>query len=120
MRYMTIAGVLGMLATQAQAESKTYRTELIPEKSVQACSGWGQTYTVDVSNGVLTLGVNYARTLFSEPVKSDGKITTSYRDPSGGILKFIGYGNGEYELISPLPPCYYRLVPTAGRPPWNS
>jgi hypothetical protein len=120
MRYMTIAGVLGVLATQAQAESKTYRSVLIPEKSVQACSGWGQTYTVDVSNGVLTLGVNYARRLFSEPVKSDGKITTSYRDPSGGILKFIGHGNGEYELIAPLPPCYYRLVPTEGRPPWNS
>ncbi len=38
MRYMTIAGVLGVLATQAQAESKTYRSELIPEKSVQSCS----------------------------------------------------------------------------------
>ena len=103
MRYLTIAGVLGVLATQAQAESKTYRSVLIPEKSVQACSGWGQTYTVDVSNAVLTLGVNYARRLFSEPVKSDGKITTSYRDPSGGTLKFIGHGNGEYELIAPLP-----------------
>ena len=114
MRYMTIAGVLGVLATQAQAESKTYRTVLIPEKSVQACSGWGQTYTVDVSNGVLTLGVNYARRLFSEPVKSDGKITASYRDPSGGTLKFIGHGNGEYELIAPINPCYYRLVPTGG------
>jgi hypothetical protein len=110
MRYMTIAGVLGVLATQAQAESKTYRTVLVPEKSVQACSGWGQTYTVDVSNGVLTFGVNYARSLFSEPVKSDGKITTSFRDPSGGILKFIGHGNGEYELVAPLTPCYYRLV----------
>ena len=87
MRYMTIAGVLGVLATQAQAESTTYRTELIREKSVQACSGWGQTYTVDVSNGVLTLGVNYARRLFSAPVTSDGKITTSYNDPSGEILK---------------------------------
>ena len=120
MRYMTIAGVLGMLATQAQAESKTYRSVLIPEKSVQACSGWGQTYTVDVSNAVLTLGVNYARSLFSEPVKSDGKITTSYRDPSGGTLKFIGHGNGEYELSYPKIPCYYRLVPTVGKPPWNS
>jgi hypothetical protein len=119
MRYITIAGVLGVLATQAQAESKTYRTELISEKSVQAC-GWGQTYTVDISNGVLTLGVNYARRLFSEPVKSDGKITASYRDPSGATLKFIGHGNGEYELIAPLPPCYYRLVPTVGKPPWNS
>jgi len=120
MRYVTIAGVLGVLATQAQAESTTYRTQLIPEKSIQACSGWGQTYTVDVSNGVLTLGVNYARRLFSEPVKSDGKITTRYRDPSGGILEFISHGNGEYELIAPLPPCYYRLVPTVGKPPWNS
>ncbi|MBI2741193.1 MAG: hypothetical protein HYX38_32245 [Rhodospirillales bacterium] len=120
MRCMTIAGVLGLLATQAQAESKTYRTELIPEKSVQACSGWGQTYTVDVSNGMLTLGVNYARRLFSEPVKSDGKITTSYKDPSGGILKFIGHGNGEYELSNPITPCYYRLVPTVGKSPWNS
>ena len=110
MRYMTIAGVLGMLATQAQAESNTYRTELMREKSVQSRSGWGQTYTVDVSNGVLTLGVNYARRLFSEPVKSDGKITASYRDPSGEILKFIGLGHGEYELIVPLGPCYYRLV----------
>ena len=110
MRYMTIAGVLGMLATQAQAESKTYRSELIPEKSVQACSGWGQTYTVDVSKGMLTLGVNYARRLFSEPVKSDGKITASYRDPAGGIMEFIGHGNGEYELINPITPCYYRLV----------
>ncbi len=36
MRYMTIAGALGVLATQAQAESKTYRLELIPEKSVQS------------------------------------------------------------------------------------
>ena len=120
MRYMMIAGVLGVLATQAQAESKTYRTELIPEKSVQACSGWGQTYTVDVSNGVLTLGVNYARRLFSEPVTNDGRITTSYKDPSGGILKFIGHGNGEYELIAPLTPCYYRFVPTVGKPPLNS
>ena len=120
MRFMTIAGVLGMLATQAQAESTTYRTVLVPEKSVQACSGWGQTYTVDVSNGVLTLGVNYARKLFSEPLKADGTITTSYKEPSGGTLKFIGHGNGEYELIAPLPPCYYRLVPTEGRPPWNS
>ena len=120
MRYMTIAGLLGVLATQAQAESKTYRTVLVPEKSVQACSGWGQTYSVDVSNGVLTLGVNYARRLLSEPVNSDGKITTSYRDPSGGTLKFIGHGNGEYDLINPLTPCYYRLVPTEGRPPWNS
>jgi len=93
---------------------------LVPEKSVQACSGWGQTYTVDVSNGVLTLGVNYARRLFSEPVKSDGKFTTSYRDPSGGILKFIGHGNGEYELSNSTNSCYYRLVPTVERPPWNS
>ena len=110
MRYVTIAGVLGLLATQAQAESKAYRLELIPEKSVQACSGWGQTYTVDVSNGVLTLGVNYARRLFSEPVKSDGKITASYKDPSGETMEFIGLGNGVYELIAPLAPCYYRLV----------
>ena len=110
MRYMAIAGVLAMLATQAQAESKKYRTVLVPEKSVQACSGWGQTYTVDVSNGVLTLGVNYAGKLFSEPVKSDGKITTSYRDPSGGIMKFVGQGSGEYELIAPLTPCHYRLA----------
>ena len=120
MRYMAIAGVLGVLATQAQAESKTYRSELIPEKSVQSCSGWGQTYTVDVSNGVLTLGVNYARRLFSEPVKSDGKIATSYRDPPGGIVKFIGHGNGEYELSNSTNSCYYRLVPTVGKPPWNS
>ena len=110
MRYMTIAGVLGVLATQAQAESTTYRTQLIPEKSIQACSGWGQTYTVDVSNGVLTLGVNYARRLFSEPVKSDGKITASFKDPAAGNMKFVGLGNGEYELVSPLIPCYYRLV----------
>ena len=110
MRYMTIAGVLGMLATQAQAESKTYRTVLVPEKSVQACFGWGQTYTVDVSNGVLTLGVNYAPRLFSEPVKSDGKITKSFMDPAGGTMEFIGLGNGAYELIAPLTPCYYRLV----------
>ena len=110
MRYMMLAGALGMLATQAQAESNTYRTELIREKSVQACSGWGQTYTVDVSNGVLTLGVNYARRLFSEPVKSDGKMTKSYRDPAGGIMEFTGLGNGVYELIAPLTPCYYRLA----------
>jgi hypothetical protein len=109
MRYMTIAGVLGVLAAQAQAESLTYRLELIPEKSVQSCSSWSQTYTVDVSNGVLTLGNSYARTLFSEPVKSDGKMTTSFRDPASGTMKFIGLGNGEYELISPLQPCYYRL-----------
>ena len=112
MRYMTIAGVLGMLATQAQAESKTYRLELRPEKSVQSCSSWGQTYTVDVSDGVLTLGNSYARRLFSEAVKSDGKITTSFRDPASGTMKFIGLGNGEYELISPLQPCYYRLANT--------
>jgi hypothetical protein len=115
MRYLTIAGVLGMLATQAQAESKTYRTVLIPEKSVQACSGWGQTYTVDISDGVLTLGVNYARRLLSEPVTSDGKIATSFKDPASGTMKFIGLGNGEYELISPLTPCHYRLANTAGR-----
>ena len=29
MRYMTIAGVLGVLATQAQAESTTYRLKLL-------------------------------------------------------------------------------------------
>ena len=110
MRYLTIAGVLGMLATQAQAESNTYRLKLIPEKSVQSCSSWGMTYTVDVSNGVLTLGVNYARRLFSEPVKSDGKMTKSYRDPAGGIMEFTGLGNGVYELIAPLTPCYYRLA----------
>ena len=120
MRYMTIAGVLGLLATQAQAESMTYRTELLREKSVQACSGWGQTYRVDVSNGVLTLGVNYARRLFSEPVTSDGKITTSYRDPAGDILKFTGHGNGEYELSNSTNSCRYQLVPTVGKPPWNS
>jgi len=110
MRYMTIAAVLGMLATQAQAESKTYRLVLIPEKSVQACSGWGQTYTVDVSNGVLTLGNTYNRTLFSEPVQSDGKITKSFRDAAAGVMVFAGLGNGAYELSSPNIPCYYRLV----------
>jgi len=110
MRYMTIAGVLGVLATQAQAESMTYRLELIPEKSVQSCSRWGQTYTVDVSSAVLTLGTSYAPRLFSEPVKSDGKIAKSFMDPSGGIMEFIGRGNGVYELIAPLTPCYYRLV----------
>jgi hypothetical protein len=120
MRYIMIAGVLAVLATQAQAESKKYRTELIPEKSVQACSGWGQTYTVDVSNGVLTLGVNYARRLFSEPVESNGKIAASYKDPSGGILNFIGHGNGEYELSNSTNSCHYRFVPTVGKPPWNS
>ena len=120
MRYMMIAGVLAVLATQAQAESKAYRLELIPETSVQACSRWGQTYRVDVSNGVLTFGVNYARRLFSEPVTSDGKITTSYRDPPGGILNFIGHGNGEYELSNSTSSCHYRLVPLVGKRPWNS
>ena len=110
MRYMTIAGVLGMLATQAQAESNTYRTELMREKSVQSCSGWGQTYTVDVSNGVLTLGTSYAPRQFSEPVKSDGTITKSFRDPAGEIFEFVGLGNGVYELSRPITPCYYRLV----------
>ena len=110
MRYMMIAGVLGVLATQAQAESKPYRLEVIPEKSVQACSRWGQIWTVDVSNGVLTLGTSYAPRLFSEPVKSDGKMTKSYRDPAGGIMEFTGLGNGVYELIAPLTPCYYRLA----------
>jgi hypothetical protein len=121
MRYMAIAAVLGMmLATQAQAESKKYRTVLIPEKSVQACSGWGQTYTVDVSNGVLTLGVNYARKLLSEPVTSDGKITARYKDPSGPILTFSALGNGEYELSNSTNSCNYRFVPMEGMPPWNS
>ena len=110
MRTMMIAGVLAVLATQAQAESKAYRLEVIPETSVQSCSRWGQTYRVDVSNGVLTLGTNYARRLFSEPVKSDGKITKSFMDPAGGTMEFIGLGNGAYELIAPLTPCYYRLV----------
>ena len=110
MRYLMIAGVLGVLATQAQAESKPYRLEVIPEKSVQACSRWGQIWTVDVSNGVLTLGTSYAPKLFSEPVKSDGKIAKSFMDPSGGIMEFIGLGNGVYELIAPLTPCSYRLV----------
>ena len=119
MRYMTIAAVLGMLATQAQAESKAYRAVLVPEKSIQACSGWGQTYTVDVSNGVLTLGVNYARRLFSAPVDSDGKTTASYKDPSGGILNFSGPVNGVYELSNATNSCVYRLVPTVVRP-WNS
>jgi hypothetical protein len=91
------------------------RVSCHPDAKAQAGSGrppvrrWGQLYTVDVSNAVLTLGTSYAPRLFSEPVKSDGKITTSYRDPAGGILKFIGHGNGEYELIAPLTPCYYRL-----------
>ena len=120
MRYMMIAGVLAVLATQAQAESKAYRLELIPETSVQACSRWGQTYRVDVSNGVLTLGVNYARRLFSEPVKSDGKITVRYKDPAGDILNFIGHGNGDYELSNSTNSCRYRFVPTVGKPPWNS
>jgi hypothetical protein len=120
MRLMMIASVLGVLATQAQAESQTYLTVVVPENSVQACSRWGQTYTVDVSNGVLTLGVNYARRLFSEPVTSDGKITTSYRDPAGDILKFTGRGKGEYELSNSTNSCHYRFVPTVGKPPWNS
>ena len=111
---MAIAGVLGVLATQAQAESTTCRTQLMPEKSIQACSGWGQTYTVDISDGVLTLGVNYARRLFSEPVKSDGKITASYKDPSGGIMNFIGRGSGEYELSNSVNSCHYRFVPRWG------
>jgi hypothetical protein len=110
MRYMTIAGVLGVLATQAQAESTTYRLELIPEKSVQGCSRGGQTYTVDVSNGVLTLGTSYAPRQFSEPVKSDGKITKSFRDPAGGIMEFVGLGNGCVRTHRPKHPCYYRLV----------
>ena len=110
MRYMTIAGVLGVLATQAQAESKPYRLEVIPEKSVQACSRWGQIWTVDVSNGVLTLGTSYAPRQFSEPVKSDGTITKSFRDPAGEIFEFVGLGNGVYELSRPITPCYYRLV----------
>ena len=80
----------------------------------------GQTYTVDISHGVLTFGVNYARRLFSEPVTSDGKITTSYKDPSGGILTFSGPGNGEYELSNSTNSCVYRLVPTVGKSPWNS
>ena len=42
-----------MLAVQAHAKSKPYRLEVIPEKSVQACSRWGQIWTVDVSDGVL-------------------------------------------------------------------
>ena len=119
MRYVTIAGVLGVLATQAQAESTTYRTQLIPEKSIQACSGWGQTYTVDASNGVLTLGVNYARSLFSEPVESDGKIAKRFRDPANRLMEFVGLGNGEYELSNVTVACHYRLVPTA-KAPWNS
>ncbi|MFO1079167.1 MAG: hypothetical protein U1E23_00870 [Reyranellaceae bacterium] len=120
MRCVTIAGVLGVLATHAQAESTTYRTRLIPEKSIQACSGWGQTYTVDISNGVLTLGVNYARRLFSEPVKSDGKIAARYKDPSGAIMIFTGHANGEYELSDSINSCHYRLEPTVAKPPWNS
>lgn len=110
MRYMAIASVLGVLATQAQAGSTTYRLEVIPEKSLSSCSRGGQAYTVDVSRGVMTLGTSYARRLFSEPIKSDGKIATSFTDPASGIMEFIGLGNGEYELINPLSPCYYRLV----------
>jgi len=121
MRCMTIAGVLAVLATQAQAESRKYNAVLIPEKStVAGCSGWGQTYTVDVSSGVLTLGVNFARRLFSAPVQSDGRIAVSYTDPSGGIIEFVGHGNGEYELSNSPNSCHYRLVPAAGKPPWNS
>ena len=110
MRYMMIAGVLGMLATQAQAEGKAYRLEVIPEKSVQSCSRWGQIWTVDVSNGVLTLGTSYAPRQFSEPVKSDGTITKSFRDPAGEVFEFVGLGNGVYELSRAITPCYYRLV----------
>lgn len=69
---------------------------------------------------MLTLGVNYARRLFSEPVGSDGRITVSYKDPSGGIMNFIGRGNGEYELGNSINSCRYRFVPTVGKPPWNS
>jgi len=75
---------------------------------------------VDISNGVLTLGVNYARRLFSEPVTSDGKITASYRDPSGPILTFSSQGNGEYALGNSTNSCTYRLVPLEAMPPWNS
>lgn len=110
MRYMTIAGVLGVLATQAQAESKAYRLELIPERSVQSCSRGGQAYTVDVSSDVLTLGTSYAPRLFSEPVKSDGKMTKSFMDPASGTMEFVSLGNGLYQLIAPLTPCHYRLV----------
>jgi hypothetical protein len=85
MRYVTIAGVLGVLATQAQAESTTYRTQLIPEKSIQACSGWGQTYTVDISNGVLTLGVNYARGCFPSLSKATARLLRATRTPQGEL-----------------------------------
>lgn len=120
MRYVMIAGVLAVLATQAQAESKTYRTELVSEKSLQACSSWGRTYTVDVSDGVLTLGINYARTLFSEPVESNGKIAKKFKDPANRLMEFVGLGNGAYELSDVAIACRYRLVPTAGKAPWNS
>ena len=83
MRYMTIAGVLAVLATQAQAESKTYRTVLVPEKSVQACSGWGQTYTVDVSNGVLTLGVNMPGGCFPSLSQATARLRRATGTPRG-------------------------------------
>ncbi|MFO1079155.1 MAG: hypothetical protein U1E23_00810 [Reyranellaceae bacterium] len=112
MRSMTIAGVLAMLVAQAQAESRTYRLDVIPEKSLSNCSRAGQAYTVELSNGVLTLGTSYARRLFSAPVESDGKMATSFTDPASGLMRFIALGNGEYELISPLLPCHYRLAST--------
>lgn len=120
MRYMMIAGVLAVLATQAQAENKQYRLERIEEKSVQDCSRWGQIWTVDVSNGVLTLGTNYSPRQFSESVKSDGTITKSFRDPTGQLFEFVGRGNGEYILSSSTHTCNYRFVPMEGAPPWNS
>lgn len=120
MRYLMIAGVLGMLASQAQAETKAYRLEVISEKSVQACSRWGQIWKVDVSNGVLTLGTSYATRQFSEPVKSDGTIAKSFRDPAGEVFKFIGRGNREYELTNSTNSCFYRFVPTDAKLPWNS
>ncbi len=70
---------------------------------------------MDVSNGVLTLGTSYAPRLFSEPVKSDGKITKSLQDPAGGTMEFIGLAQWCVRTHRPTHPCYYRLVQCQAR-----
>jgi hypothetical protein len=112
MRY--IGGVcvaLCCVTGTAHADTKTYRAETIPEKSLVGCSGGGGTYTMDISNGVLTLGNSSAPKQFAEPIQSDGKITKSFKSPAGGNMEFIGLGNGAYELINRSTTCHYRLVP---------
>src|SRR5690348_4381755 len=45
--------------------------------------GWSQTYTMDVSNGVLALGTSYASRLFSDPSEATAGLLSVSWTPQG-------------------------------------